>query len=335
MKLMSVEISHQTETHSRIIKIEFKNKSLKTPTYFPAISSIETKYQTRDLITLLSNSAYPQMLISAYDYYYHLSKEKNLKKIINNYSNKGNFLFVDSGGYESFWIKRKEWNFNIYKKTISKIDSDFYTSLDDKNEPKSISDYEKFFRKIINAGIILSTSQYLPIFQADSSTRLIEIIARFLKAYPSALRYFAIRERECGTTIVERAKTIFEIRNLLDEEGNRQILHVLGAGHPLSIALYSHCGADSFDSTDWYRYALDLEYLTFRDFSHLEIMDCPCKACTKISDPVTKTLLHNLDMYSTLMIKIQRHIQKDSMKEFLLQSNISEDFLFEIIKNKN
>lgn len=331
---MSIAISHETESQSRILSIKFPQKQLLTPTYFPAISSIETKHDINDLVTLINESAYPQMLISAYDYHYRLSKNKKIKNIINNYSKNGNLLFVDSGGYERFWEKNKIWNFNMYKKTISKINSNFYTSLDvvDSSSIKK-SNYEKFFKKIIDAGIILESSQYVSIFHADTNVKLVKIIEEFLKVFPYALNYFAVRERELGLTIKERAKTIFKIRSLLNKNGGKQILHVLGAGHPTSIALYAYCGADSFDSTDWSRFTIDIESLGLRDFSHLELLDCPCKSCTKVSNPIIKTLLHNLDMYHAYMEKIRRHIQKNSLKELLFQNKIDESFIKSITTN--
>lgn len=327
---MGIEIVHQTDLCARVMGIKFQNKQLFTPMFFPAISSIETKFKVDDLVYLITNSAYPQMLISAYDYNYHLNKNKKLRNVINEYSRKGNFLFVDSGGYESFWEKKRKWNFGIYKKTISKINSDFYTSLDGIKKSSYTAEFEKFFRKIISLGSILSKSQYIPIFHADSNVKLITLIKKFLEAYPAALRCIAIRERECGVTISERAKTIFKIRTLLNAQGNSQILHILGAGNPLSITLYSYFGADSFDSTDWVRFTLDPKRLILRDLTQLEIMECKCKACTKISDPLFRTLLHNLNTYNMIMSRIQKHIQNNSLREFLIQNGLSNSFLNKI-----
>lgn len=329
---MGIEIVHQADLYARVMRVKFQNKQLSTPIFFPAISSIETKFKVNDLAYLIANSAYPQMLISAYDYNYHLNKNKKLRNIINEYSRKGNFLLVDSGGYESFWEKKRKWNFSVYKKTISKINSDFYTSLDGIKESSHIAEFEKFFRKIISSGSILSTSQYIPIFHADSNVKLINLIKKFLEAYPAALRYIAVRERECGITISDRAKTIFKIRTLLTKKGNSQLLHILGAGNPLSIALYSYCGADSFDSTDWIRFTLDPERLILRDLVHLEITECKCKACAKISDPLFRTLLHNLNIYSIIMTRIQKRIQNNSLREFLNQNDINNSFLNKIVR---
>ncbi|MDE2588555.1 MAG: hypothetical protein KGL95_02660, partial [Patescibacteria group bacterium] len=179
---MGIEIVHQADLCARVMGIKFQNKQLFTPMFFPAISSIETKFKVDDLVYLITNSTYPQMLISAYDYNYHLNKNKKLRNIINEYSRKGNFLFVDSGGYESFWEKKRKWNFEIYKKTVAKINSDFYTNLDWSDKSSRTVDYEKFFRKIISSRTILSTSQYIPIFHGDSNIKLIKLINEFLEA---------------------------------------------------------------------------------------------------------------------------------------------------------
>ena len=263
-----VENKKKNENY-RLLKLVFKNKTLYTPTYFPAISSIDSKFPPEELLKFFIRTGYPQLLISAYDFYNYFKTNLKLVSILNKYSKK-HFLFVDSGGYEKYWNRDKSWTLDLYKKITPKIKSDFYTSFDAESS-KKIND-KVFFSSIIQNGLIVPASQYIPIFHSPKPKTLIKKIENFLQKYPYAVSLIAVREVDCGISISERARTIFQIRKLLNEKGGNQILHILGAGHPLSIALYSYCGADSFDSTDWFSSTFDLKSNTLLDPSHIDLV---------------------------------------------------------------
>ena len=54
-----------------------------------------------------------------------------------------------------------------------------------------------------------------------------------------------------------RAKTIIKIRKTLAPKKQYYPLHLLGTGNPLSILIYSICGADSFDGLEWCQTTVD------------------------------------------------------------------------------
>jgi len=314
---------------SRLLKLDFENKDLATPTYFPAISSVEKNKNFSELVNLIIKSSYPQMLISAYDYNHFFKNNKKLALLINKYSKK-HFLFVDSGGYESFWNPTKKWNHNLYEKTISQIKSDLHTSYDEESD--SVKKLETVFDSIIDGGSLLPSSQYMPIFHAKDSKQLVTTIKKFLEEYPYAISLLAVREKELGLTLSDRAKTVFEIRKILKKSGGNQLLHILGAGHPLSIALYSYCGADSFDSTDWFTHLLDLNLCILRDISQLELVKGISPSIDKIKNPYVRTVVHNLDSYNALMKKIQAMIRNNKLKQYLIKQKIPSSFLTKVTK---
>lgn len=324
MKIREINIKNN---QSRLLKLDFENKTLTTPTYFPSISSVEKNKHFVELVNLILERPHPQMLISAYDYRHYFKKNKKLASSINNYS-KNHFLFVDSGGYELFWNPLKKWTFDLYKKTILEIKSDLHTSYDEENN--SNKKMEDIFNSIIDDGSLHPSSQYMPIFHANDSKQLVKTIKKFLDVYPYAIRLLAVRERELGFSLYDRAKTIFEIRKLLKKTGGNQLLHILGAGHPLSIALYSYCGADSFDSTDWYTHVLDHSMCILRDISQLELVYGVSPSIDKNENSHRNTLVHNLDSYIVLMNKIQAMIRENKLKQYLIKQDISKSFLTKV-----
>jgi len=58
-------------------------------------------------------------------------------------------------------------------------------------------------------------------------------------------------------------------------------IHVLGSGDPISIALYTYCGADTFDRLDWSEMVFERNELRIVNLSQLELLRCDCKACAR------------------------------------------------------
>lgn len=328
---MSFRIYRQDGYYARQVKFQLPKKALETPVYFPAASSSGTE-KVMNYVKFLMQINHPHMLISAYDFFHTFESQPSLVKKINNYSNKGNFLFVDSGGYERSWNDDKRWNFDIYDQTVKKINADIYASLD-LMEPKvkrSIS-----FDRIKKSYTLLPNSQYIPIFDGITPESLIDNVETFLKKDPQySLKFLAVREKDCGVTISEKASTIFQIRKIIDNIKGEHILHVLGCGDPINIAIYSFYGADSYDSRDWYRKTLDTENLLLRNFAHLEMLNCTCKSCTtsekKGLDPYVKTLAHNISGYFEFMRKIKDLIKKNQLENFLISNSISKEIMKKI-----
>lgn len=307
---------------ARTVTWAFPNKTLETPVYFPSISSSGTD-KVLNHVKFLMKANYPCMLISAYDFFHSFESQDNIVKKINRYPTTGKFLLVDSGGYEIKWNDDYDWDFDMYCKTMHNINADFYTSLD-LMEP--MIKQKKFDRIIKSYTIRGGESQFLPIFDGDSQ-QLVTNIKEFLTKHQQySLKFLSVRERDLGVSIIQKASTIYKIRQLIDQYGNKQLLHILGCGDPLSMALYTYYGADSFDSRDWHRKTIDVPNLTLCDFSHLDLLKCKCEACTsevlKTKD-ISKTLAHNLIQYSSFIKKLQNLIRENKLKEFLISKKIT------------
>jgi len=319
------------------MQVTLEGRILSTPTFFPAISSYGIKLPLSYLIYLLANYSYRRVLFHAYDIFHAKEQEKKrlfssikkFNKIVRS-RNKG-FLFLDSGIYESSWYNNLSWDRNSYRDLISKVKFDFYSSFDILPKGSSRKNDKKFmkqtFENITASRALSNKGELAAILHGRSPDHLIAMIEQFVSTHPEICRIIAVPERDCGEGILERAQTIVEVRKILDKNDDTSLLHILGCGNPLSILLYSFCGADIFDSLDWYEHVINQDTLTINDFSHLELFDCQCEACAflaKRTRPIKgqymdKVLLHNLFFYQDYMKKIQTLIRNDGISTFLGQ----------------
>jgi predicted RNA-binding protein len=239
---------------------------------------------------------------------------------ISNFLRGGGYMMVDSGVFESYWRNDKKWTFKMYSKSLLKTDFDFYFAYDilpDKLQKKDFLEFTK--RYIIKSSKINTKGHCIPIFHARDPRSLLHVMKNFLTQYPD-LEFVSVTEKECGYSFLERANTIRKIRTLLNNIDHPTVLHILGCGNPISIATYSYCGADTFDSLGWGRYLIEPLGLRIYDISQLELLKCTCKICQKTQvDSKAKALLHNLLFYQKYIIQIQKMIRENTLKDFLLE----------------
>lgn len=298
-------------------------KTLVTPTYFPAVSSYGVKHSFQTLVRLLIAYSFPRILISAYDF--HLADNetrKSLSEEIRSYLEKGSFVFADSGIYESYWKADASWSYDLYKTAVGQMDFDFYSSFDVLPTTKDVGGFAKeTVANILASRKLSNKSGFMPILHGLHPDMLVSLTSTFVREHPSLSTFLAIPERDCGDSLVEKAQTIVKIRKILDgdDDSNRQrILHILGCGNPISVLLYSYCGANTFDSLDWVKQAIEPQRLTMNDFSHLELTGCQCPICASTKrDYTEKVLLHNLLFYQNHMLQIQRLIRNNEILQFL------------------
>ncbi len=81
----------------------------------------------------------------------------------------------------------------------------------------------------------------------------------------------AIPERELGEGLFARVRTMRSIRIALNELPFYQPVHLLGTGTPISVALLTAAGADSFDGLEWCRYVADASQATLHHFQLYEM----------------------------------------------------------------
>jgi hypothetical protein len=317
------KVIYKSDLLSRVTEIYIEGKKLITPTYFPAISSYGIKYRFGALMDLLITYSYPRVLTSLYDL--HLLDEGELKRQtdrIRGYSRNGGFVFLDSGIYESFWRSDSRWDYNLYKTLVPKVHFDFYGSFD--VLPDDENNTQKFINRSLSSIVAsreLSDKQgFVPILHERTPTKLVSLVQKFVKEHPHLCHLVAIPERDCGDSFLEKARTIGKIRKVLDSDNDRRILHVLGCGNPLSLIIFSYCGADVFDSLDWIKYVIDQSRLIIHDFSYLELIECRCEICIdKERNYIERVLLHNLLFYQNFLQSIQLIIRNNEFSDFLTQ----------------
>jgi hypothetical protein len=295
---------------------------LKTPMYFPSISSFGVKFSIFDLLYLLEFHKYPRLLLSAYDLYKTEEEEKKkLKAMVEKYREIG-LLFMDSGIFESSWKKDPSWDLSCYKSLMSQFHFDLYTSFDVLPTEKKFKD--NTFKNALESSVFENNNIFVVILHGDSAGTLVSIVKEFVDKHQNLSKAVAIAERDCGHSILERAGTVSEIRRILSANNKETLLHMLGCGNPLSMLLFAYCGVDTFDSLDWLKFAINLDpssHYSINDFSHLELLKCKCRVCTgpahKDADYLEKVLLHNLLFYQDFMVQIQGLIQHNNIETYL------------------
>mgnify|MGYP001147492911 CR=1 FL=1 len=325
-------VIYKSDLFSRVTEVSINGKRLITPTYFPAVSSYGIKYQFDALVRLLITYSYPRLLISAYDFHLLDNKSEKLAREIGEYSKKGCVVFLDSGIYESFWKADDKWSYDLYRNSISQVNFDFYSSFDvlPYAEDLGLKFSRDTLENILASRKLSDKLGFVPILHGRSPDELVSLVTMLMKEHPHLCDFIAIPERDCGDDVVAKAKTIVKIRKLLDKDDHGRILHILGCGNPISLILFSYCGADMFDSLDWIKYVIDQNRLIVRDSSHLELTNCECAICSGIKrNYIEKVLLHNLLFYQNYMLQIQLLIRRDEISEFLTR-RIGQDIVKKI-----
>jgi len=281
---------------NRKMNISIAGTFLSLPCFFPSISSIKTNLPPLEYLKILTALKYPLLLISAYDLYYCNSKQlKAIKKLLENAVNNKQIVLVDSGNYESYWKNDKTWSIEKYREILKSI-------------PHQIAFcYDVFKGGIDLQGIINNIEDEVAKSQSFSHGTIVPILHSTKKLLPNIITilvdrlnplFIAIPERELGDGMLERATNVFEIRKELNKKSQYYHLHLLGTGNPLSILIYSICGADSFDGLEWCQTTVNHDTGLLYHFQQREFFKLDPKL-QKISDlPYTQlTLVCNLEFY--------------------------------------
>lgn len=321
VRMLGSVLLNKGSYRSRLLQVNIGAKKLITPTYFPSISSIAIRLPLEPLLHTIIKSGYPRLLVSSYDLA-HLPTEsyKRVSAQLSKFQSKNNFLFLDSGSFESYWLQDKKWNFNKYKIFTNKTTSDFFTSFDD--IPNLHDDYKDIvkqtYQNLTKSDRLTKKNHCITICHGNTPEQISSLVKKLVSDKSTFSRFIAIPERNCGKTIFDKMKTIQKIRQILDEDNPASILHILGCGNPVAIALFVMSGADSFDSIDWSRWTLDLKTLEFTDFAHLPLIGCNCKVCRMPEmDSTIRVLLHNLLFYQEFIQELQQAIIYKSELKFL------------------
>ena len=318
--LIKIEHLEDGPGNARLLKVGVGKKQLVTPTYFPAVSKKEIRDPDDKFVELVTASGYPRLLVSAYDY--GRTRTSNQRRIIgklSDYYRRGAITMLDSGVFESFWREDPRWGFSNYRRSVKNVDSDLFLSFDVLRVGSASADeFRKQTIKCIGDSIELTDGSHcIPIIHGKNPSELLAFATGLMRKIPQKVSNLAVSERELGQSISERCTTVAKIRKVLNN-GSGGLLHILGCGHPLSMACYVYCGADMFDSLDWAVSAFDPFEDTLTETSHLELLDCKCEVCSNSKiDSSSRVYLHNLLSYQEFTMKLHSMIRQKTLADYI------------------
>lgn len=300
------------------------NASVDLPAFFYSVSSHETRLEPAAALRALDMFGANTILASAYDT--GPDAPKGLTKTLERRRKMGATILLDSGNYEKARRNDASWTFDTFKTALQSTPHDLAFAFDTLNPT---GDVEKLAKAAISAArrtARVTTAPVIPIVhlprEPDGDYRTImagPVMRMVSQALSPAM--IAIPERELGAGVFDRARTMAAIRRALNGMGRYQPVHILGTGNPISLALLSAAGADSFDGLEWCRYAVDAEHAQLHHFQlfelfryQAEVAESPVTSSAAIDPAVsytTKAVMHNLDFYHTWLRDLRVAVQDE------------------------
>lgn len=301
----------------RLTELSIGARSLPLPVYFPSISSVKTALCPQDYLVLLSSlgALNSQFLVSAFDLA-RVDRRQSVQQALVSARQAGIITLMDSGNYESFWKNAQaEWKQADFHKMLADFPCDLAFSFDEQKPPKGADDHVALLAERWQADQAAAGScQIIPIIHG-AINELPALCAAF--AAKTGVRMLAVPERRLGDGILKRAHTAKSIRKALNDLGHYVVLHLLGTGNPISIALYSAMGVDSFDGLEWCQTVVDHESGLLY---HLSQADFFAGQTTWGDDEKlsfqARTLAHNLEFFSDWMRRLREAVSQDRLPEF-------------------
>lgn len=310
--------------------LENHGKQIKTPFFFPSISSIRTNFKVTEYFDLIKKTGYPGFLISAYDIY-HLENKEEIIKQISELTETSKFTLIDSGYYEKFWNNDKNWSINKYKSILTgiKIDMCFSHDVFWKPGTKTKEHIQEIITNTAITASFLSEGEVIPIIHGTPKD-FPSMIKQVIKGIEPQI--IGITERELGASLLQRAATLKEIRDEVDSIREDILIHVLGTGNPASILTYTLCGANTFDALEWCKNVVDPKTGHLYHFTQKDLIECNCNACSIQGLPYhVTTMTHNLIFYEKFAEEIQSAIDKKDISA-LLKKYLPNHFILKLKK---
>jgi len=304
--------------------------SLSLPLFFPSISTVKTNLTPVEYLKVIVALKYPCFLISAYDIFYSGNSKNKINKLLKTAQRQKQVVLLDSGNYESYWLKDKQWNETKFKKILKTSIYNLSFCYDEQNPPKSLALLTDLIEnRVIGTQKGLENESIVPIIHAPFSI-LKDAVTKVAKRLQPLM--LAIPERLLGDGILMRAITLFNIRKELSGLDKYIPIHLLGTGNPLSLLIYSMCGADSFDGLEWCQTAVDYKAARLLHFQQREFSEKQTAFDTLNDIPYTfKTLAHNLEFYINWMSDIQKKNVKLSL-HLMMEQYLPEKFCKKLYK---
>lgn len=297
-------------------ELEFGGKALPLPVYFPSISSVKTALQPLDYLQVLASlvGINGQFLVSAFDLA-ALTQQEDAAKLLQASRDAGAVTLMDSGNYESFWKDaRDQWRRTSFHQMLAGFPCDIAFGFDEQQPPADTSKH-----------VALVVARWKEDQAAAGSCQIVPIIHGDARDLPglchavaarTGVSMLAVAERRLGDGVIDRARSVLAIRNALNQLDRYVALHLLGTGNPISIALYSAMGADSFDGLEWCQTVVDHDTGLLY---HLSQADFFAKQTAWFDAGLSfqaRTLVHNLEFYASWMQRLRVAIANETVVEF-------------------
>ena len=310
----------------RSFDVETNRKKFTTPFFFASISSIKTNFKVEQYFEIIQKCGYPSFLISSYDVY-HSEKKSQILSDVTSATKSNSISLLDSGHYEAYWNHDPNWTYNDYESVVSNISVDFCFSFDIFwNKGKAIETHiEETIRSIAISSGLLKSGETIPLLHLPTS-ELLDTIPEIVRTCNPKI--IGIPERELGASLFERASNVKKIRELLDSTNQTVLLHLLGTGNPISILIYSVCGADLFDGLEWCQTVVNPQTGHLFHFAQKELLNCDCEYCRSDVLYPLQTLGHNLRFMHFFMNSLQQSMKENTlqplMEKYLEKSSIEK-----------
>jgi queuine/archaeosine tRNA-ribosyltransferase len=288
--------------------------TLSTPTYFPAVSSTCSLGFPDEILRLLIDSGYPRALVSAYDCKRRIvGGLAGAVGLLTALRKAGCTLILDSGLFECQVLGITDWTFEDYVETSTAVPHDILLSFDAPASSRPRAESRPRAHPEV-AG--KSPEGAITIIHGRDRAAIVDEARRAMVGSPKS--GLAIPDRECGADLLERVRTVSAVRRAMNATDEQCILHILGCGSPVVMAVYTLAGADTFDSLDWTQGALDIRSLGLTDPLLLRFTGCRCKVCSELpGSDIHRALLHNLLFYQDFSAQLREMVRNRTTVDFL------------------
>lgn len=304
---------------------------LALPTLFLSISSYETQLKPSDAVKVLDVSRFPTILVSAWDMVARRRPHK-LIEALHKYSANGGFILVDSGNYEASRLSDKRWRPSNLAKALASAPHDWVFCFDEMQPSRDPNAAAQQIIDAVTRDQVATSKPVLPIVHAPKLRRggyRLDILDDIILTVASILqpKLIAVPERELGTGLFARAKTMMKIRAKLNTLPFYQPVHLLGTGNPWSIAILTAAGADSFDGLEWCRVVVDMERDSLHHFQHFNFFTYQTGVAESMVarealqdskiDFAGKAAFHNIDYYTCFVRDLRIALTKGRLEAFI------------------
>jgi hypothetical protein len=303
-------------TVRRPLELGIGGKTLPLPVYFPSISSVKTALQPQDYLQVLASlvGINAQFLVSAFDLA-AMAQPAEAAKLLQSARDAGALTLMDSGNYESFWKDAQDkWQQSSFHKMLAGFPCDIAFGFDEQQPPTDAAEHVALLVARWKADQTAAGSrQIVPIIHGD--TRELPDLCQAVAAQ-TGVSMLAVAERRLGDGVIDRARSVLTIRNALDQLDRYVAVHLLGTGNPISIALYSAMGADSFDGLEWCQTVVDHDTGLLY---HLSQADFFAKQTAWFDAGLSfqaRTLVHNLEFYASWVQRLRLAIANETVVDF-------------------